>query len=122
MIDKLKRIFGFRPTLDHEAFYAYLNKLPEAIQVSWCRDGDFIVGDIVADGYKFMTQAKSAEEFIEMVNDSLLTVYEIPKEYFDALLRVRTFIPNPKEYEELNDASIKKSNFNIDRRRVLAPV
>src|SRR5574343_529680 len=49
--------------------------LHESIHVDWKRDGNMIIGKVVSDGKEFSTQGRSPEEFIEMVNDALYTVY-----------------------------------------------
>ena len=88
--------------------------MPEKIAVKWFRDGDFIIGDIEADGYSFKTQAKSAREFVEMVNDALFSVYKIPVKYFP-YLENRKFQPTKEQFQKLNDEAVKKSSFNFKK-------
>ena len=117
---KIKKYLTFStPRLSREAFEAYLNKLPDKIEVEWFRDGDFIVGDIVADGYKFMTQAKNAGEFIEMVNYTLFDVYEIPEDYAERLFDIYKFIPKDEELKRLSNELIKRSAFYSKKRLVI---
>ncbi|OGH64626.1 MAG: hypothetical protein A2821_04190 [Candidatus Magasanikbacteria bacterium RIFCSPHIGHO2_01_FULL_41_23] len=97
--------------LSQEAFIAYFNKLPKEIQVEWTRDGKFIVGKIMADGNEFMTQGESAEEFVDMVNDALFSVYNIPISYF-SLLESRKFKPTQKQFEQLGNVVYKKSQMS----------
>lgn len=107
----IKRVF-IREPLFPEAALAYWNKLPNQIQVEWFRDGKFIIGKINSEGYEFMTQAFSAEEFVEMVNDALLAVYEIPKEYFK-LLSGKRLQPTPEQFRQLNDDAVNKCNISF---------
>ena len=112
----IKLLTFYSPKLSREAFEAYLNKLPDKIEVEWFRDGNFIVGDIDADGYKFMTQAKDAEEFIKMVNHTLFDVYEIPEDYAERLFDIYKFAPKDEELERLNNGLVKKSAFHSKKR------
>lgn len=96
----------FRPKLNKEELLAYFDRLPEAIQVSWLRDGKFIIGTVMFGKEKFTTQGRSADEFIDTVNDALLAVHDIPKEYFD-ILAVKKFTPNADEYKALNNVAMK---------------
>ncbi len=102
-----------------EAFWAYYNKLPKRIGVTWWRDGELIVGEVLAEGVAFKTQGKSAKEFVDMVNDSLFAVYEIPIDYF-ALLEGNKFHPSPEGFQKLNDMAIKKSDVNFERQTATA--
>jgi len=106
----------FRPKLQDEAMEAYFHRLPNRIQVDWFRDGAFIIGNIFADGNKYMTQALSANEFIEMVNDTLLAVYNIPIEYQKELLKYKKFRPSIEQYNELNNIAIKKSSLQFEKQ------
>ncbi|MBU1037154.1 hypothetical protein KKF32_03910 [Patescibacteria group bacterium] len=118
-MDFIYRLFK-KKQLSQEAFDAYFNRLPDIIQVEWFRDGKFIIGKINAEGEEFLTQAFSAEEFVKMVNDTLLAVYEIPKEYFDVLLKVKRFVPDEDQYKRLNDVAIIKSNIDFEKKLVKA--
>ena len=115
MINRIKKIF--KPKLDKEAAIAYYNKLPDRIEVKWFRDDKFIIGEINAEGNKFCTQALSAKEFIEMVNDGLFSMYNIPLKYFD-ILKDKEFYPSEEHFQELNDIAIKKST--VTYRKQLA--
>lgn len=99
--------------LSVEAFYAYYNRLPDEIEVRWFRDGKMIVGE-VSDGKKrFMTQGRDANDFVSMVNDALITAYNISSEYCDGIKRSRAFLPSLEEYKKLENLNIKKSKFGI---------
>jgi len=88
------------------------------IGVSWQRDGKFIIGSItVDDGDEFMTQAKSAKEFVEMVNDAIYATYEIPAEYIPLLGGLKRIKPPASEFKKLNDAAVKKSAMVFDTRK-----
>ena len=114
----IKKLF-FKPKLSQEALEAYWYKLPEMIKVEWFRDGRFIIGRIKADNCEFMTQALSAAEFVEMVNDGLFAAYEIPQEYFEAL-GPRRFQPSKEEFTRLDDADVKKSQISFVKKLVAA--
>ena len=103
-----------------EAFWAYFNRLPKKISVEWFIDGKFIVGRIDAYVDKFMTQGVSADEFVEMVNDTLFSFYEIPSEYFEVLKNKKSFIPKPEEYEKLNDVAVVKSKMGLEKKELVA--
>lgn len=90
-----------------EVIISYNHRLPSNVEVSWFRDGDFIIGNINAEGKHFMTQAQSADEFVEMVNDALYAVYKIPTNY--PKLTIKKLMPPLSEYKKLNDASVKSS-------------
>jgi len=122
----LKKIFEkfvrlFKPAqLYPEALIAYFHRLPSQISVSWFRDDGFIVGTIKTDdGAEFMTQGVSAREFVEMVNESIFAVYEIPVEYHDAL-GMKKFVPSRAEFDRLNNAAIKKSTLQLEKSPMAA--
>ena len=93
---------------------AYYNRLPDSIEVEWQRDGKYIVGKINAGDKKFMTQAISAKEFVDMVNDALLVVYNIPEAYFNSLAS-RKFQPGIEQFKAMNDVAIKKSTIEFSK-------
>lgn len=119
MLNVIKKLFLPKRELYREAFDAYLNRLPEEIEVSWRRDGDFIVGQVKAeDGTSFMTQAYNADEFVEMVNDALFAVYGIPKEYSDSLMMVKKFLPKREAFEQLNDSSVPAASMGFVKKEL----
>lgn len=99
--------------LSQEAAFAYFHKLPNQVNVIWFREGEYIVGEIQAGSNTFLTQALSAEEFVEMVNETLYAAYEVPKEYFDVLQRQKKFSPPLAELQRLNDSAIRKSELSF---------
>ena len=99
----------FRPRLSKAAFYAYVDRLPANIKVKWFRDGNFIVGEVNADGKHFFTQGKNADDFLEMVNDAVITVFDVPNQYYNVVRQVRTYTPPAEELEKLGNISIKNS-------------
>jgi hypothetical protein len=109
----------FKAPLYREAAEAYWNKLPQEIEVSWFRDGKYIIGHINAEGNKFMTQGRNADEFIDMVNDAVFAVYEIPQEYF-GILSPKRFKPKSNEYEKLKNADIATGEISLERQLVNA--
>ncbi|MFH1173025.1 MAG: hypothetical protein V1692_00675 [bacterium] len=118
MLNTIKSLI-FKPKLSQEALEAYWYKLPQKIEVEWFRDGKYIIGRIKADNHEFMTQALSAAEFVEMVNDALFAVYEIPREYFN-ILEPRKFIPDEEQFKRLNNLAIEKSNLDFQKVKALA--
>ncbi len=110
MFNRIHNLF-ISNRLSSEAFVAYYNRLPDNIAVQWFRDGDFIVGKIKSEDKEFYTQAKDVNEFVEMVNDALATVYNIPRNYLEVVKNARTYSPTKEGWDALNDASIKKCSF-----------
>ena len=103
-----------------EAAFAYFHKLPNKIEVQWEKEGGFIVGRIKIEGEDiFMTQAKSAKEFVEMVNDAIFSVYKIPVQYFK-LLEEKKFKPNSHDFQLLNDKAVRKSVLDLKKQLVTA--
>jgi len=103
-------IFG-----DNEIIYEVLinhkANLPNTgVQVAWEREGNFIVGKILVGGETFVAQGRSAEEFVEEVNDTLYAAYSIPLKYAERLGGDYRLIPPRQEFEDLNNEAIKKSN------------
>lgn len=112
----------FRPKLSREAFEAYYYRLPERIHVEWQRDGRMIVGKVSDGNREFVTQGRTPDEFIEMVNDAVYTVHDIPVDYVRALRSVRSFVPSQQERQKLDDVSVKSAAFRFVRNeRVLRP-
>jgi hypothetical protein len=110
MLNTIKAIF--KPKLSREAFEAYFHRLPNEVKVSWFRDGKFIVGEVeVDDKHKFMTQGLNADDFVEMVNDSVITYFDIPKNYINLIKSAKTYKPSTFEQKQLADLSIKNSSF-----------
>ncbi len=111
----LKQALSWRDGIIYEVLIHHKENLPaQGLQVSWERDGDFIVGSIVVDGETYMTQAKTAKEFVEMVNDTLYAVYKVPPIYAAQLGGDYRLTPKPVEFEKLNNAAIKKSRMDFD--------
>lgn len=107
----------FKPEIIPEAFFAYYHKLPRNVSVEWFRDEDFIIGKVSADEKSFMTQGENAEDFINMVNESILTVFDIPYAYFDILKQHKSYMPKSAEYRKLKDVSVKKSVIGISKTK-----
>jgi hypothetical protein len=101
--------------LEPEVIECYSNKLPNSIQVKWFRDGRFIVGEVEAGKYKFMTQGRNAKEFISMVNDALLAVCEVPEDYVEFFLKNNRYTPDSIQMSQLADKSIRRADFGIKK-------
>ncbi len=110
----------FKQPLSQEAFEAYFHRLPGNVEVSWFRDGKFIIGNIKAGDNKFVTQGKDAEDFIDMVNDAVITVFGIPKQYYNVIRQVHTYMPPKEQLEQLQNAGIKKATIFLDKNKKVA--
>lgn len=113
----------FKPSLrlEPEAYEAYLFRLPEQIEVAWFRDGSYIIGRISdANKRSYMTQAMNGAEFIEMVNDAVYAMYEIPREYIDLMKSNRAFMAPVEELRRLDDGSIANASIHMQKRLVTA--
>lgn len=115
----LKNLLHIHPELQIEAFTAYYHRLPNKIKVGWFRDGDFIIGEIDDGEHKFKTQAKNTKAFIDMVNDAIYTMHDIPEDYIDELSRIKAYTPTSAELEKLSNKNIKSSLFNLNRKKEL---
>jgi hypothetical protein len=119
--NKIKNIFEnlTHPKPLREVLEANYHKLPEKIEVGWFRDGKFIIGIIKVDGKEYKTQALSADEFVDMVNDTIYTVYDIPNSCINILSKERPFVPTSEQFKKLNDNAIKQSAINMAREKEL---
>lgn len=110
---KLKNMFDIikpRPEILREVYIALYHRLPDSIGVSWERDGKYIVGTIEAGGKKFFTQGKGADDFVEMVNDAVYTMYDVPEPYRPGM---KAYVP-PKVFQEaLQNKQIKESSIAL---------
>ena len=102
----------FRPRLSQEQLDCYFNRLPDSIQVKWERDDKFIVGWVKEDGNEYMTQGMNAKDFIEMVNDVVYTMHDIPEEY---RLAMKSYSPNERAMRALKDNSIKSASIQVEK-------
>ncbi|MFA4833665.1 MAG: hypothetical protein WC619_02330 [Patescibacteria group bacterium] len=121
--NKIKNVFSSftQPKPCREVLEANFYKLPEKIEVKWFRDGKFIIG-IIKDGEReYKTQALSADEFIEMVNDTLYTVYDIPSNCINILSKIKRFYPKQDEIDKLRNGKIKYSDMFLVREKELIP-
>jgi len=106
-------IFTYTKKVEPEVMRAYLNKLPFYIKVNWKREADgYIVGDIATEDYTFSTQGKNGDDFIEMVNDAVFTMYDVKKDHIDLLKKFYYIKPrNEEEMEKLKAKKIHSSMF-----------
>jgi len=102
-----------KPEIFPEAFFAYFHKLPENIRVEWVRDGEYIVGNITAGDKKFITQGLDADDFVQMVNESVVAAFDIPRNYIDLILKNKLFSPSTSDRKKLEDLSVKGSSFGF---------
>lgn len=106
-----------KPKLYLEAFQAYFSKLPVRIKVNWFHDDGMIVGQVKADDKEFMTQGTDAEDFIKNVNESILTVCDIPDDYFDIILAAGKFLPPQEEYEKMKTKEAGNIFFDLEKSK-----
>lgn len=107
----------FSQPLSREAFKAYFNRLPDGIEVSWFRDGKFIVGNVKAGDNKFVTQGLDADNFVDMVNDAIITVFAIPRQYYNVIRQTHTYLPSQEQLQQLQNVNIKKSTVSFAKNR-----
>ena len=119
---KYKLTNFFSEPLSREAFEAYYHRLPNDIEVKWFRDGDFIVGKIKAGDSEYMTQGRSADDFVDMVNDSIITVFDIPSSYYDLLRQTHTYLPDGDQMHKLRNASVKNSVISFEKNEKVVQV
>src|SRR3990167_5340378 len=81
----------FKSKIYPEAFFAYFHRLPNEVQVNWFREDGMIIGKVNAGGKEFMTQGVDADDFIKMVNQSIVTVFNIPENYLDIVSQTKTY-------------------------------
>lgn len=112
------KLFLFPPKKYREVFDAYYFRLPENITVNWERDGNFIIGKVTAGNNKFVTQGKSADDFVEMVNDAIYTSFGVPLEYIDEIKKARPFYPPIEVRRQLEDLNIKGNTLSIERNKL----
>lgn len=107
----LKRFF--KPEIYPEAFFAYFHKLPQKIDVSWFRDEGMIVGKVQAGDKEFITQGKNVDDFIRMINESVITVFNIPQDYFEIISKTRSYLPLAEERKLLEDKSVARHSLGF---------
>lgn len=105
----------FKPEIYPEAFFAYLHKLPNDIRVSWFRDEGMIVGTVNAGAKEFMTQGEGADDFISMVNQSVITAFNVPDDYIDIIAQTRIYNPPPEDRGLLENEKVLKSSFGFSK-------
>lgn len=115
------RNFFNAPDLSRETLEACYFRLPEKIDVSWKRDGNFIIGKVTAGDNEFTTQGKSVDDFIKMVNDSVYTVFDVPFDYVNAIEKLKAYDPPIEARKKLEDLGIKEQKLSLvkkDKRTV----
>lgn len=114
LIDNIKDLYyNFFARPCQEVVMANFNKLPDKIEITWFRDGEYIIGNIKTEDNTYMTQAVSADEFVEMVNDTLLAAYEIPQNCINIIRNIKKFVPTKEQFAELHNIAIKKSESSL---------
>lgn len=113
-IDRIKKRLEAIMPIDQETGIAYISKLP-VIKVAWEREDGAIVGFIETDdGKKFETYAKDPVQFIEMINDAVFTVYDIPHNYRHKFFHMY-YKPEPEELTMLMEGKVLSSNFKAEK-------
>ncbi|MBN1585686.1 hypothetical protein JW899_04980 [Candidatus Uhrbacteria bacterium] len=117
----IRKALSWNDKIVYEVLVHHRANLPNKnIHVSWEKDGEFIVGTIRIGKDEFMTQGKSAREFVEMVNDAIYAVYDIPPEYADQLGGNFRLLPNEDDFRKLDDAAVRKSSLDFSHLEVPA--
>ncbi len=98
----------------YEVLLHHKSNLPNTIHVSWERDGEFIVGKIEAHNETLIAQGRSANDFIESVNDTLYAAYHVPMKYAERFGGDYRLTPPAKAFAALNDAAIQKSSLSLE--------
>lgn len=114
-----------KPEIIPEVLISNRYKLPNEIFVVWNRDDGYIVGNVKAGDKEFVTQGKNADDFIEMVNESVMAIFDIPADYIEPLAKSYLFYPNKEELNKLKNISVVGSSFgslNAFRPPELQPV
>lgn len=114
-MNKIFKILGVKPRLSREVVEAYLDRLPDVIEVGWIRNDDFIVGKVKAGEHTFMTQGKNAQDFIDMVNDGVVMINRVPKDYRAIILK--TYIPPLEEVAKLENKDIKEAYISAQKNK-----
>ncbi len=117
----IKQALSWDNEIVYEVLIHHQANLPnQNVQVSWERDDKYIVGTIKVGDDTFMTQGRTAKEFIEMVNDALYATYNIPPEYAAQLGGNFRLTPPKEEFEKLNNAAINESSIRFGHVEVPA--
>lgn len=77
-----------------------------------------ITGTVKVGEHEFYTQGENVENFIEMVNDAIYTVYEIPFDYIKVLSKVKSFSPKPDQLAALYNGNIQAANLHLSKSAV----
>ena len=102
-----------KPEIYPEAYFAYYHRLPNEVQVSWFRDEGMIIGKVRAGDREFVTQGVDADDFLKMVNQSVVTAFNIPDEYFDIVSQTKIYAPTAGDRQLLDDQTITERSFGL---------
>ncbi len=69
------------------------------------------MGTVKAGDKEFVTQGKDADDFIEMVNESVIVSFDVPREYVEILSKSYLFYPPPAELNKLKNSAVTASSF-----------
>ena len=117
----IKRALSLDNDIVYEVLLHHKANLPNSgVSVSWVKDGGYIVGTIHVGQDTFMTQGRTAKEFVEMVNDALYAAFNIPPEYAQALGGDYRLTPPDDEFRKLNDAAVRESSIRFGHVEVPA--
>jgi len=90
-----------RPKIEPEAYFAYLHRLPDSVNVGWQRKEGYILGTVKISGFTFCVQGKDAREFVKLVNEGVLVAFDTPKEYLPLLLDNPRFVLPKEDWDRL---------------------
>lgn len=120
IFQRLLKALSAPPELTQEAFDAYIHRLPGTVHVSWKKDDDDIIGQVTVDEKDFLTQAKTPDELVVMVNDAVYTAYDIPDEYREHLSQIRAYRPSPEAWEQLKKLDPNHSSLEFKKKLQIA--
>lgn len=110
-LHKMKEAIFGDGKIVYDVLLHHLRRLPKSeVQVAWQREGDFIVGRVAVGNELFIAQGRSANEFVEGVNDALYAAYDVPAKYAEQLGGDYRLVPPKEEFDALNDKAIMKSH------------
>ena len=78
---------NFSPQFNNEELITYRHRLPAEIGVAMHEAGGKFFAHIEFSGVTLTTQARRPQELYDMVNDTVYTYFEIPRQYIPLVSR-----------------------------------
>lgn len=109
MFDKLLDKVGLRRRIDDDELVALSWKIPKELKIHISKTADGYFARITSfDDDNVVTQAKTGQELVTMVNDALYSYLEIPARYMETL---GVFMP-PEDVRQELQVTIPKKYLN----------